>query len=154
MSTALDAIREATRTILHDQHRRWREVVTGLDADALNWRPGDETNSIAVLVSHALDAERFLLASSVDAEIERDRESHFRVVVSGPDELLAYIDEVERDVDGYLDRLTDDLVAAEITRGARSVTGAWWALHAVEHSCEHIGHAELTRQMWEQRNAG
>lgn len=151
MSSSLDAVREATRTILHDQHRRWRDVVNGLDAEALNWKPGEETNSLAVLVSHALDAERFLLASSADAEIERDREAQFRVVVSGPDELLAYIDEVERDVDGYLDQLTDELLASEITRGARSVTGAWWALHAVEHSCEHIGHAELTRQLWEQR---
>ncbi len=153
MSSTLNAVRETTRTILHDQHRRWREVVSGLDADALNWRPGKETNSLAVLVSHALDAERFLLATSVDAEIERDREAQFEVVTSGADELLAYIDEVERDVDGFLDRLTDDLLATEITRGPRSVTGAWWALHAVEHSCEHIGHAELTRQMWEQRNA-
>lgn len=153
MSNTLDAIRETTRTILHDQHRRWREVVDGLDADALNWRPGEETNSLAVLVSHALDAERFLLATAVDATIERDREAHFRATANGPDELLAYIDEVERDVDGYLDQLTDDLLATEITRGPRSVTGAWWALHAVEHSCEHIGHAELTRQMWEQRGA-
>jgi uncharacterized damage-inducible protein DinB len=151
MSDATNATRDAVRTILHDQHRRWREVVTGLDAKALNWKPGDETNSLAVLLSHSLDAERFLLASSVDVEVDRDREAKFRVEAASADDLLAHIDEMEREIDGYLDQTTDETLAAEIARPGRSRTGAWWVLHAVEHSCEHVGQAELTRQMWEQR---
>jgi uncharacterized damage-inducible protein DinB len=152
MSAAVDTVRETVRTILHDQHRRWREVVTGLDAEALNWKPGADTNSIAILVSHSLDAERFLLANSVNVELDRDRESKFRAQASGADELLALIDEIETDVDGYLDKTTAESLSAEVARPGRTRTGAWWALHAVEHSCEHVGQAELTRQMWEQRS--
>lgn len=151
MSDATNAVRESVRTILHDQHRRWREVISGLDAEALNWKPGDETNSITVLASHALDAERFLLASSVDATIDRDREAQFQVEAAGPDELLSMIDQFERDIDGYLDQMTDASLAAEVERPGRTRTGAWWVMHAVEHSCEHVGQAELTRQMWQQR---
>lgn len=151
MSAAVDTVRETVRTILHDQHRRWREVVTGLPGEALNWKPGEETNSLAVLVSHSLDAERFLLANSVDVELDRDREAKFRVEASGADELLTLINEVEREVDGYLDKMSADSLSAEVARPGRTRTGAWWALHAVEHSCEHVGQAELTRQMWEQR---
>lgn len=152
MSDAVNAVRESARTILHDQHRRWREVVTGLEADALNWKPGEETNSIAVLVSHALDAERFLLSSSVDVEVDRDREAKFRVEAASADNLLTHIDEMEREIDGYLDQITAETLSAETARPGRTRTGAWWVHHALEHSCEHVGQAELTRQMWEQRS--
>ena len=152
MSDAVGAVRDSVRTILHDQHRRWRDIVTGLDAEALNWKPGDETNSLAVLVSHSLDAERFLLANSVDVELDRDREAKFRVEAASADELLALINSTEQVVDGYLNSMTADSLSADVARAGRTRTGSWWALHAVEHSCEHVGQAELTRQMWEQRS--
>jgi hypothetical protein len=33
------------------------------------------------------------------------------------------------------------------------VSGAWGLLHAIEHLSEHVGHAQLTRQLWERREA-
>ena len=151
MSDPVTAVRESMRQILHTQHDGWRDLVRGLDANALNWKPGDETNSIAVLLSHALDAERFCLATSVDAEIDRDREAKFRTSVTSADELLALVDQIEREGDGYLDALTANHLGQEIVRTTRSHTGSWWLLHAAEHSCEHLGQAALTKQMWEQR---
>lgn len=151
MSDPVSAVRESVGQILQTQHSGWREIVTGLSPEALNWKPGDETNSIAVLISHALDAERFLLATSVDAEIDRDREAKFRVEASSADELLALIDQTERDGNGYLEMLTTDHLGQEIARTTRSHTGSWWLLHAVEHSCEHLGQASLTKQLWEQQ---
>ncbi|HEX2283028.1 MAG TPA: DinB family protein [Thermomicrobiales bacterium] len=151
MPDTVDTIRDTCRTILHNQHDRWRNVVNGLNAEALNWKPGDETNSIAVLLSHGLDAERFCVANSVDVTLDRDREAKFRTQVSSADDLLSVIDESEREIDGYLDRMTADSLSAEVTRGDRTRTGAWWVLHSLEHSCEHAGQAELTRQLWEHR---
>ncbi len=151
MGDPVAAVRESTRQILQTQHAGWREIVSGLDTNALNWKPGDETNSIAVLVSHALDAERYLLATSVDTEIDRDREAKFRVTASSADELLSLVDQTESDVNGYLDALTCDHLVKEIARPNRSHVGSWWLLHAIEHSCEHLGQAALTRQMWEQK---
>jgi uncharacterized damage-inducible protein DinB len=151
MSDPVAAVRESIRQILQTQHAGWRDIVTGLSADALNWKPGDETNSIAVLISHALDAERFLLATSVDAEIDRDRDAKFRVNAASGDELVAIVDQTESDINGYLDALTADHLGQEVVRGARTHTGSWWLLHAVEHSCEHLGQASLTKQMWEQQ---
>lgn len=151
MSDPVAAVRESIRQILQTQHAGWRDIVTGLSADALNWKPGDETNSIAVLISHALDAERFLLATSVDAEIDRDRDAKFQVNASSAGELLALIDQTESDGNGYLEALTAERLGQEITRTTRSHTGSWWLLHSIEHSCEHLGQAALTKQMWEQR---
>jgi hypothetical protein len=42
----------------HEAHDPMREVVGGLSPALLDWKPGDQTNSIAVLIAHALDSER------------------------------------------------------------------------------------------------
>ena len=152
MMNVIEKIKEGMRQIFHDQHKRWREVVTGLDAEAMNWKPGEETNSIAVLVAHTCDAERFLMATALGITVDRDREAKFRTVVTGADELLKIIDKTEAEIDDYIDRLNGDLLAAEHSLPRRTHTGAWWAFHALEHSTEHIGQALLTRQMYEQRS--
>ena len=149
----MDALKAATKQVLATQKQAMRDVVSGLDAEALNWKPlgGQDTNSIAVLLSHALDAERFLIASSVDVTLDRDREAQFRVSVESADALLALIDRTEAEVNGWIDSLTPEHLAAEIARPNRTHTGAWWLLHAVEHSNEHVGQALLTRQLYEAR---
>ncbi len=143
-------IKEGMRCIFHDQHKRWREVVTGLDTEALNWKPGDDTNSLAALVAHTCDAERFLMAIALGITIDRDGEAKFHTVVNETDELLKLIDETEAVTDDSIDRFTEDLLVSEHSLPGRTHTGIWWALHAIEHSTEHIGQALLTRQMYEQ----
>ena len=54
---------------LHEGHAAMRAVVAGLPVPALDWKPGDETNSIAALVVHALDAERHLTAAVADLSL-------------------------------------------------------------------------------------
>ena len=145
------AVREAARQLLHETHAAMREAVGGLDAEALDWRPAAETNSLAALVAHALEAERFLVASAADVAVERDRDAQFRVQVSGPDVLLALIDRRETEIDGYLDLVGAEQLGREIVRSGRGRSGAWWLLHAVDHGREHLGQAMLTRQLWEAR---
>jgi uncharacterized damage-inducible protein DinB len=149
----MDALKTAAKQVLAVQKQAMRDVVSGLDAEALNWKPldGQETNSIAALFAHALDAERFLIASSVDVTLDRDREAQFRVEVASADELLALIDRTETEVNGWIDSLTEESLATEIARPNRTRTGAWWLLHAIEHSNEHVGQALLTRQLVEAR---
>ena len=53
---------------IHDDLRR---VVGDLQAEALNWRPGEETNSIYVLVTHLLGAEGAMAAIIPRASEER-----------------------------------------------------------------------------------
>ena len=147
----MDALKAAAKQVLGVQKQAMRDVVSGLDGTALNWKPldGQETNSIAVLLSHALDAERYLVASSVDVTLDRDREAQFRVEVESAGDLLALIDRTETEVNGWIDSLTAEQLAAEIARPNRTHTGAWWLLHAIEHSNEHVGQALLTRQLYE-----
>ena len=151
MSKLLDVVRGTTKEILHDQHREWRKVLTGLDAQTLNWKPGPDTNSIAVLVAHTFDAERFLMASVVGVRLERDREAKFRTIAAGADELLRIIDETEAEVDTYIDRLSAEALTADLPHASGTHSGAWWPFHALDHSREHLGQALLTRQLYDQQ---
>jgi uncharacterized damage-inducible protein DinB len=149
-----DALRAVVRQILHEGHAALRDVVSGLEAAALDWCPGEDTNSIAALTAHALDAERFLVSTAAGVDVERDRDAQFRVRVNGPAELVALVDRLEREVDGYLELVTAERLTLRIERPGRVHEGAWWLLHAIEHTREHVGQATLTRQLYEQRNAG
>lgn len=150
--TELDvtSLRTTVRQILHEGHDALRRIVAGLDADALDWRPGPDTNSIAALVAHSLDAERFLVSTAAGIDVPRDREAHFRVRVAGQDVLLALVDQVEGEVDGFLERVGTERLAMRVERPGRAHPGSWWLLHALEHTREHVGQAELTRQLYEQ----
>lgn len=146
----MEAVTAALRDLFDDQKAAMREVVGGLSAEAVNWAPaGGETNSIAQMLSHALEAERFLVASAVGVTLERNREAQFAVQIGAADELLAEIDRTAGLVNGWLDQLTAERLAAETTGRAVPRSGAWMAIHALEHAREHVGQALLTRQLYE-----
>ena len=140
----------ALRRLFHDAHAAMRTVVNGLSPALLDWKPGEETNSISALIAHTLDSERALTAIVAGIALPRDREAAFRVSDVGADRLVAMIDATEREVDGFLGRLTQDRLDAPIERPMRTASGAAWLLHAAVHRREHIGQATLTRQLAEQ----
>jgi uncharacterized damage-inducible protein DinB len=152
MSELTDALQAGAREIFRDQHKWWREIVGDLDAEALNWRPGGETNSLAVLVAHTFDAERYWTAQAAGITLDRDREAKFQTVAGDAADLLAIIDASADDVDGYLAQLTHKTLTEEIERRGVVRSGAWCLLHALEHSREHAGQAALTRQLFAQRS--
>ena len=66
----MDATLSTLISLYRETHQRMREVVTGLNSDALQYTPAPETNSIAVLVVHTLGSEaealRIVAASFAD----------------------------------------------------------------------------------------
>jgi uncharacterized damage-inducible protein DinB len=135
-----------------------REIVTDLTPDELNWIPGsnDDTNSIAQMLSHAMEAERFLVSTTLDRTVDRNREAQFKLANVTSADLLSAIDQTEMLVNSLLDELTVEHLATGVTRptssGERTQPGAWWLFHAIEHSCEHLGQARLTRQLLDGRD--
>ena len=156
MSATIDALQTAVNQILDRQLDEWRDVVTGLDAEALNWKPGEETNSISALVAHSMDATRYHLANALGITLDRNREEKFDHEAASSGDLLALIDATETDMRDYVSRLTEDVLPVEHTRpssfsGTRTHNGAYFLFHALQHNREHIGQATLTRQIYEQR---
>lgn len=156
MSDDLEGTREGLRQSFREQHATLREIIEGLDAEALNWKPADETNSLAVLYTHMLGAEDSLLAAALGEAVDRDRDAEFRISVPDADALLRRIDEVEANTLARIDRLTaEDLGTVRKRAGdrlGREKLGSWWVLHALTHNGEHLGQALLTKQLYEQQS--
>ena len=145
----------AARGFVDQSLTSMRAAVVGLSSEALNERPaGDDTNPIAVLVVHAVKSTRSWLSVARGLPVpERDRPAEFLTKVADADELLASFDPVAADCRELLDTdaAFDGGVIREDPRDGEQVTAIWALVHAVEHLREHVAHAELTRQLWQDR---
>ncbi|MGZ4149892.1 MAG: DinB family protein, partial [Actinomycetota bacterium] len=131
-----------------------------LSSEALNRPPAAaDTNSIAVLVTHALASANAWLAVATGApQPDRDRDAEFRAVAQSEAELLAFVDDYAARCRALLHGAGPFEPGAPRTTFRRTtgdepetVSSAWALLHALEHLREHVGQASLTRQLWEQR---
>lgn len=130
-----------------------RTAVEGLSAEQLNSRLMDGTNPVAVIVEHALASTGSWISLAAGVELPpRDRPAEFEARVEDVTAFLA-------DFDTRRSRCLRLLAEAEAFDGGRigfapwtsepdePVTAAWALLHALEHLSEHVGQAELTRQL-------
>lgn len=147
----MDPLVEAALTVAKEGHQALREVIGRADAQALDWRPGRDTNSICVLVNHAMNGEKVWLSRVVGDDYQRDREAEFRLSGHTAADLLRRIDQADADVTAYLSRLKSDDLNRQIEYAGRQVSGAWALIHALEHVREHVGQGGLTLQLWEQQ---
>ena len=142
----------AASGLLDDSLNAMREVIGGVGAEALDWRPGEDTNSIAVLAVHSMHSTRAWLSTATGSPLpERDRPSEFLATSNGVEELLRFFDAMAADCRALLDT-SEPFDAGAIRRThneGETVTGAYALLHALEHLREHVAHAQLTRQVWE-----
>ena len=132
-----------------------------MPAEGLNWRPGVETNSIAVQVCHVVRSVDFYLnaATGIDRDMgaylaAREDSFHFGADAVALSEML---DGLGGGIEDRFGLVREEDLGHVIDwrawdRGA--VTVAWCVLSVVEHLREHVGAAALTRQLWEQREQG
>jgi hypothetical protein len=151
-----DPVIVAAREIVGESLEELRKAVDGCTAETLNRRPaGDDTNGLAVLVTHALHSTRAWLSLAVGAALpDRDRPAEFAVVVEDPAAFLATFDAIAVECRALVEtEATFDagrVGTAPWLAGAAAeepVTAAWALLHAIAHLREHVGHAQLTRQV-------
>lgn len=140
--------------MIEDLRGQVRDLIADLPAEALNWRPlpaSDDhaMNSLAVMAAHVAGAEHFWIAEVIGGyPTTRDRPTEFVTEVAGPDTLVRRLDEVGTETRDVFARLT----AAELdeTRLAheRAVTTRWAILHVIDHTALHLGHMQITYQLW------
>lgn len=139
---------------LQELHRDIRTALEGLPQAALDWTLDPEINSLSVLVVHVTGSERYWLGDVVAGEnSNRDREAEFKVRGLSSEMLLQRLSDVEAYLQLVLERLTiQDLETPRISpRNGREVTVAWAMGHALKHTALHLGHVQIMRQLWEQR---
>ena len=139
----MDALVSTVADNFRSVHQRLRETVQDLDADALNWAPAAETNSIAVLVVHTLGSEADVLRIVSGVPSDRDRAAEFRTSAASALDLVQRLDAA-------------DALLAELGPGitAAGLATMYWLVQNFGHACEHLAHVQLTRQLWQARQGG
>lgn len=141
---------------LQDLNRDFIKTFEDLPAEALDWVPGEEMNSFCVLVVHTTAATRFWIGDAALGESsDRNRAEEFKASGLTAAELTARFVAVEDYARAALERLTlDDLTVVRGFRyGETEISAGWALLHALEHVGLHLGHAQITRQLWQQKES-
>ncbi len=156
-----DSMLASATYVLTDDIKELRAAIDRLPDEALNWKPaGEETNSVAVLVTHVLHSTRSWISTAVGVPLpDRDRDSEFRVTARRTADLLALLDEFGSQILGLLNNARDIDWAANRKTHMRPdpslpdyVPASFALLHAIEHFGQHVAHVSLTRQLWEARS--
>ena len=144
--THLDGLRQAVR-----------DVLLGLTADGLNWKPlSADTNSVFNLAQHVAWVEQWLIGHELGGRsFPNDWSQGQDLSGSGEDaaELLVWLDEaatVTADVLSHLEPGALDETRRRIEDGIeRTRSLRWLVVDTIEHYAEHLGQMRLTRQLWQ-----
>lgn len=149
MESTVETVVDLFRSV----HQQLRDIVRDMDSEELNWFPAPETNSAAVIVTHTLASELDTLLLVRDLPNDRDRDSEFRTMVPSASELLEGIDRADQLLTQHGENITgDDLMAVRARPGRGPQTGLHWLINNYGHARQHLGHLELTMQMYQQQS--
>jgi hypothetical protein len=140
-------------------------LLADLPAEALLWKPFDQSpwqgpsNSLGRIIAHAISSTVYLLRvaeyamgkrewNTVDGDEGRDE---FGPANHDPAYLLARVRRTHDYARNFLATLGPgdlDQRRAHPRRSERIFTVRYNIQHAIEHLSQHIGHGQLTRQLW------
>lgn len=129
-------------------------LLADLPAEALNWRPiegkdSHVTNSLAVMAAHVAGAEHFWIAEVIGRQpATRDRDAEFVVVAATPAELLQLLEKVSQETKEVLSALSESDMGEMRQARDRTVAVRWGILHVIDHTSLHLGHMQMTYQLW------
>lgn len=161
MTTELDTY----RTLLREKYAELDRILDGLPDQALLWRPfvaspwRGPANALGFIVAHGVSSTVYLLARAqwtMGRRPWRDVDGDEGAAEFGPaNHRVAYLRErVWRThglADAFLASLSPqdlDAVAVHPDDPARILQARYDVVHAIEHLSEHIGQAQITRQLW------
>ena len=123
--------------------------------EALDWRPiegtGDlATNSPAALATHLAGSENFLITHVIGGRpTQRDREGEFKTKEVEIGELKRRLAAGTQMTEAILSPLTPGQLEEPRKWLSGSGTVRRCILHAIAHYAAHLGHLQLTYQLWQ-----
>ena len=139
---------------IEDLHKQVSGLVADLPAEALNWRPIEgkddhATNSLAVLTAHIAGAEHFWIAEVVGGlHATRNRDAEFVTVATSASELIQRLEKVSSETKDVFSILSESDLNGTRQARDRIVPVRWCILHVIDHSSLHLGHMQITYQLW------
>ncbi|MDQ3539832.1 MAG: DUF1572 domain-containing protein [Chloroflexota bacterium] len=148
MEPTVSAVADLFRSV----HQQLREIVRDQDDETLNWSPGPDLNSIAVIVIHTLGSELDTLLFVRGIQSDRDRDAEFQVHANDAEMLLDAIDRADAALIEHVSAITANDLEATRTRPERDPQiGLHWLLNNYGHAREHLGHLHVTVQLRQQQ---
>jgi uncharacterized damage-inducible protein DinB len=150
-SLALLFLGQARYSLRTEHWTKLRLAVEALPADALWWRPDDQSNSVGNLLLHlAGNVNQWIVSGVGGAPGARNRAAEFAATSGGTSvDLLDALDRVLADADRALGRLTAEQLTEQRTFQGRDLSVLEAVFHVVEHFAMHVGQvvfiAKLTR---------
>jgi len=141
---------------LQELHDEIRKAIRDIPQDALDWNFGADTNSLNVLIIHLTGAERYWIGDVIAGESSgRDRDAEFKVKGLTESELLQRLSATEDYLRMALETLSLKALEEKRTspRNGREITVGWALGHALKHTALHLGHIQIMRQLWEQKQS-
>jgi uncharacterized damage-inducible protein DinB len=139
---------------IEDMRGQVSDLMADLPAEALNWRPTEgaeshATNSLAVLAAHVAGAEHFWIGEVIGGRPPtRDRAAEFAIQASDASELRRLLEETGAETREVFSALRQaDLDGTREVEG-RTVPVRWGILHVIDHTALHLGHMQITYQLW------
>ena len=129
---------------------RMMAVVHGCSVEQLNWQPpAPEANSIYALATPTLANARVnTIRVLCGRDIDRDRDAEFRVVADEDNATIPEWLEIRQELRAAVAALPDDAMGRICHHPVRGeVTGREVVMLLARHAAEHVGHAELTRDL-------
>lgn len=140
---------------IEDLRAQVARIVQTVPPEALNWRPDEGSedhamNSLAVMAMHVAGAEHFWLGEVVGRlPATRNRDAEFETVAADTAVLRQTFETVHEQTRRILQNLTQaDLDGTRQARD-REVPTRWAILHVIDHTALHLGHMQITAQLWQ-----
>jgi hypothetical protein len=136
-------------------HDLVRAEIEGLDEEALNWAPGPDTNTIAVLVTHMLGSEIEVIKVARGLETTRDRPAEFTSTPQNAADLMRRLDEADSVLDEHTGQITpEDLSVTRMRPTAgEELPVLEMMIWNFGHAREHLAQILLTKQLFSQSKA-
>jgi uncharacterized damage-inducible protein DinB len=133
-----------------------RKTLQGLDDQAANWRPlPKDSNSVYALLTHLTGAQgNWMKRVIAGIPTQRDREAEFRASGSLSEALKAW-ETMDRETDGILGKLSQSQLeeTREVSGPFGRVTVRWCILHQISHYATHLGHMQISSQLWNEQHS-
>lgn len=152
------------RRLFEIRYNQLSELVEGMDDAGLHWKPfesdpsGGTSGSVGWLAAHSISATILLIRRAEWQMGQREWESvqgdegdHVWTEADTAQGLSERIARSRVEVEAFLDNLDEAKLgeAREHPERDLSMSTRMDIVHAIEHLSQHLGHASLTRQLWE-----
>lgn len=146
---AADLLAELAR-----HHDFLRETWKGASQECIDWKPGPDTNSLCVLAVHVAGSERWWVGDLATGRAHtRNREAEFVATGLSVAEMDAVLDEALADSTAAIEQLSEEALLRPVfvNNDVGEMTPMRAVARTIGHVALHVGHAQLTRQLYEQQ---